>query len=130
MDYFPHFMCAEGSYILWQKGHYHYEITKRAQPFEHVKTIMNSCSEAVKIFKNFKGQIMNRIKEIFDEIEDMLYGGYTVDEVANKLIVPLDWAQEVETFLFQKANEESFVTQGVTDGENLSIIEEFSDDLY
>ena len=73
---------------------------------------------------------MNRIKEIFDEIEDMLYDGYTVDEVANKLIVPLDWAQEVETFLFQEANEESFVTQGVTDGENLSIIEEFSDDLY
>jgi hypothetical protein len=73
---------------------------------------------------------MNRIKEIVDEIEDMLYDGYTVNEVANKLIVPLDWAQEVETFLFQKANEESFVTQGVTDGENLSIIEEFSDDLY
>ncbi len=73
---------------------------------------------------------MNRIKEVVDEIEDMLYDGYAVDEVANKLAVPLNWAQEVETFMFQKANEESFVTQGVTDGENLSIIEEFSDDLY
>lgn len=73
---------------------------------------------------------MFKIDEIVDEIEDMLYDGYTVNEVANKLMVPFNWVQEVKNFIFQKANEDFFVTQGVTDGENLSIIEEFSDDLY
>lgn len=49
---------------------------------------------------------MSKIDEIVNEIEDMLYDGYTVDEVAIKLLVPLNFVEEVKKFIFQKANEE------------------------
>jgi hypothetical protein len=73
---------------------------------------------------------MIRINEIVDEIEDMLYDGYSTLEVANKLMVPIDWVMEVNNFITRSANEDSFVTQEVTNDENLSIIEEYDYDLY
>jgi len=56
MGYFPHFIMAKGNTVLWQRGHYFYEITERAQPFNRIKTIMDSCETAVKEFKQIIGE--------------------------------------------------------------------------
>ena len=70
---------------------------------------------------------MFRINEIVDEIEDMLYDGYTVNEVVTQLKVPFEWVEEVKTRMFQEANQDFFVTQEVAEEDNLSILEEYND---
>lgn len=53
MNYFPHFVMRRYQYVLWQMGHYHYQITCHGEP---IKTIMDSCENAVEILNTVYGE--------------------------------------------------------------------------
>lgn len=52
MNYFPHFIMRSNGYVLWQMGHYMYQIEGKGIK----RTIMDSCENAVSILNTEYGE--------------------------------------------------------------------------
>jgi hypothetical protein len=44
---------AKGNMVLWQRGHYFYEITERKRPYKTIKIVLDSCDVAVQKLEEF-----------------------------------------------------------------------------
>jgi len=75
---------------------------------------------------------MSRMKELWSDIVEMLEAEYTVEEVAAKFCVPLDWVESIKTDLEEEIffEEETFLSDAEADANALASMGWGTDEDY
>jgi len=75
---------------------------------------------------------MSKMKELWSDIVEMLEAEYTVEEVAAKFCVPLDWVESIKTDLEEEIffEEETFLSDAEADANALASIGWGTDEDY
>jgi len=75
---------------------------------------------------------MSRMKELWSDIVEMLEAEYTVEEVAAKFCVPLDWVESIKTDLEEEvfSEEETFLSDAEADANALASMGWGTDEDY
>jgi len=75
---------------------------------------------------------MSRMKELWSDIVEMLEAEYTVEEVAAKFCVPLDWVESIKTDLEEEifSEEETFLSDSEADANALASMGWGTDEDY
>ena len=75
---------------------------------------------------------MSKMKELWSDIVEMLEAEYTVEEVAAKFCVPLDWVESIKTDLEEEIffEEETFLSDAEADANALASMGWGTDEDY
>lgn len=75
---------------------------------------------------------MSKMKELWSDIVEMLEAEYTVEEVAAKFCVPLDWVESIKTDLEEEISfeEETFLSDAEADANALASMGWGTDEDY
>lgn len=75
---------------------------------------------------------MSKMKELWSDIVEMLEAEYTVEEVAAKFCVPLDWVESIKTDLEEEifSEEETFLSEAEADANALASMGWGTDEDY
>jgi len=75
---------------------------------------------------------MSKMKELWSDIVEMLEAEYTVEEVASKFCVPLDWVESIKTDLEEEIffEEETFLSDAEADANALASMGWGTDEDY
>jgi len=75
---------------------------------------------------------MSKMKELWSDIVEMLEAEYTVEEVAAKFCVPLDWVESIKTDLEEEifSEEETFLSDSEADANALASMGWGTDEDY
>jgi len=75
---------------------------------------------------------MSKMKELWSDIVEMLEAEYTVEEVAAKFCVPLDWVESIKTDLEEEilSEEETFLSDAEADANALASMGWGTDEDY
>lgn len=75
---------------------------------------------------------MSKMKELWSDIVEMLEAEYTVEEVAARFCVPLDWVESIKTDLEEEIffEEETFLSDAEADANALASMGWGTDEDY
>jgi len=75
---------------------------------------------------------MSKMKELWSDIVEMLEAEYTVEEVAARFCVPLDWVESIKTDLEEEifSEEETFLSDSEADANALASMGWGTDEDY
>lgn len=63
---------------------------------------------------------MSRMSEMIIEIEEMLWNGYTAEEIAKTLNVPIEWVNDTEKRMFSEPEYDPFLSDAEADADALA----------